>query len=300
MNNWNNFLNELNKYENNAGITDLKKIIELIKNIEPTEGLHKGYNCLFFKYGNDNKKIQLIYNPIEGNIEITKRIIIDKNTEEIINTKYKIRTSFEMHVTKEEIINHYIKVDGGYQLLIEGEESIESFTESGFQKSKKLKSIYCPHFLFRSEKDRNRCDFIDYAGINYLLKQSDIHFEVLNIEYHLSSINHSIKASENETNNLVVFYKNETNETNETICFPAFFNKDKTIILKPFTTNPLLQYSAVTSSKYEDEEISFDGKTLDDAIAFLNSRYYLGKNILSNEKETYLKKTLDLIKKFNK
>lgn len=296
MKEWNEFLNELQKYEINTGISELVNIINMIVQ-KPKEISYKGY-C-WQEFTNENNNITLRFCPRTWEVEIQKTYFLQENIKEIVYTYYKIIFCEDMYVAKEEVVNQLTKVNGGYQVLIEGTMTQERFTETGIQKNKKAKSTYCPYFIFRSDADMGYCDFLvpkgmkhnNHGGIN-----SHINFKESNIEYYLSSLNSSIKAYSEEINGFVVFFKTDNDAP---ICFPAYFNDDKTIMLEPFINDPLFQLSAKHSSGYKDEDISLEGRTKEDANEYINNRYSLASNVISNESHTSLKKTLTSLKKVN-
>lgn len=268
MKEWNNFLEELNKYEENATTTDLIKIINYLKNITPIEEIHKGHKCLIFK--TKDNRLTLIFNPYNKVIEITTKSEFDTNKEQLTHTTYKITTAYDLRIFKEEVINYYIKVPNGYQLLIEGRESTETYTKSGFQKSKKIKYIHCPHFIFRDEEDKRVGGIVGATpGLSSFAASGHFNFIETTEEYYLSSLNNTINASKDETNNLVVFYKKDDEKE---ICFKAFFNYNKTILVSPFLASPIFQYNAQTASEVDEKDITFNNNDPKCCFPFLDNQ----------------------------
>lgn len=270
------FYEKLNQYEPNSGTLELRSIIEKVLYSEPTKILYKGEYWDFFVTSDkkSGKTYTLRVNPKNLNkhefevVEMFKYFYVTQ----IKRINYVIGLYSDMYVKKETIKNKILNQKIGGQLLLDATKTEERFTKQGFQKCKKIEEIIGEHFIFLPDEIKNKYELFVPSNFTHNPDEcplSDIAFPKNKIDYWLSSLNYSIKASLEETNGLVVFYK----ENNNTLCFPAFFDNDKSIYLKEFIKDASLQFYGQYTSGIEEENISFEGHSLKDAQKFYKSKH---------------------------
>jgi len=258
------FLKKLDDYEDNVRTIELKEAINKIINLTPKIERKKGSYYLIYQTDN----LIFKFNTLTSEIEII-HTECNEDIEKITATIYDIiALQHFIHIKTDSVVNCYIKTNNGYNLLLAGEKKDEFFTKKGFQVSQELTTIYCPNIIFRSEEDKDYCNFVNFE------KQKDgyicVNLEKTNSSYCLSSINDCIKANPKECKDYVVLYKDDT--LNNQICFPAIYHHDKTLRVNLFIDKPLYQYSGLDKTPFDADAISFEGRTIEDFFGFEKER----------------------------
>ena len=267
------FNEHFNQYQLNDATFELKTIIDKVINDLPKTIYYKEEKWDVYETidKTEGKTYVLKVNHSRNEFELIEKLRHWHHITEIKRTNYYIGLYNEMYVEKEIIKNQIINHKIGAHLLVDAEKTEERFTQTGFQKSKSIKEIIGEHFIFINDEQQEKYEI--FVPLDFTRNPGEglidcIKFNILKKEYWLSHLNNTIKASLEETNNLVVFYK----ENDNTVCFPAFFDGRKKIYIDGFIDDAKLQFYAIESSGVRDENISFEHHTIKDADKFYFER----------------------------